>query len=49
MAIVVYNMQIMLIITSGINTNTVYCYALSKGCIQEIFEDIKGTDNTMTK
>ena len=29
--------------------NTVYCYALSKGCIQEIFEDIKGTDNTMTK
>jgi DNA-binding transcriptional regulator WhiA len=29
--------------------NTVYCYVLSKGCMQEIFEDIKGTDNTMTK
>jgi DNA-binding transcriptional regulator WhiA len=29
--------------------NTVYCYVFSKGCIQEIFEDIKGTDNTMTK
>jgi hypothetical protein len=29
--------------------NTVSCYVFSKGCIQEIFEDIKGTDNTMTK
>jgi DNA-binding transcriptional regulator WhiA len=29
--------------------NTVYCYVLSKGCKQEKNEDIKGTDNTMTK
>ena len=29
--------------------NRVYCYVFSKGCIQEIFEDIKGTDNIMTK
>jgi hypothetical protein len=29
--------------------DTVYCYVLSKRCIQEKYEDIKGTDNTMTK
>ena len=29
--------------------NTVYLYIFSKGCKQETIEDIKGTDNTMTK